>query len=172
MTFKEQKVQQYEKYVKHTEGEIANLNEILAALKTHKGKVVDKRFFEANFSEKWDKEDPNCTRMYTRYSLSEKEYNFQTYWKRIIYFREDGRYASLELMHKETAYIIEEVERELEKQTKWLAKYKVKAQVAREFDEEKCVKAITDLWISFGMPDFWREFCETNSVRYPDAPKE
>jgi hypothetical protein len=155
---------------------IEQCDELLAALATHTGKLVDKRFFEKHFT----MQNEYCD--YTKYSFSGKQYEWDKYNHRILLQRyvhtekvKDRDYSSsaysdweyIELDTRETAHVIERIQA---KKAAMLERIEYKKDVLAQLETVDNAAIIADLLAVYkkhNAPITWLEVLDEYTVKYP-----
>ena len=153
----------------HLEGyrtAIARLEAIIKALEGHKGKLIDKRFFDrpdfkmSRPGTRWDPEtrrDVDCVHDYPTVYLALPRYSFQDITHRIIM---SGTDTELELKGRETAHALEAARALLERVKGWAEGLERTMGKLRAFDEAAMRADLLAVFEKHGKPTVWREVLE------------
>ena len=152
--------------------QIKQCDELLTALATHTGKLVDKRFFEKHFTEP----DTGFGRVWTKYSLSGKRYEWETnYNHRITLQRyihtekvKDRDYSTstysdfefIELVTRETAHVIERIQAKKQALSERVAHYIDQLAQLETVDNAAIVKDLLAVYNKYNAPITWLELLD------------
>lgn len=153
------------KWIETTTRKIMDANRLLVALKGHKGKLIDKRFFEEHFT--LEGRDGDHTWKYLEIYMTDPSYSFQSYQKRIILARINGDCGEVELQSRETAHAIEETTKMRDLWCGWLAGYEKELKDAEALDEDELIKDLLKIYEKYGQPKIWDKILGSYEVRNP-----
>ena len=158
---------------------IEQCDELLNALATHTGKLIDKRFFEKHFTQP----DNGFGRVWTKYSLHGKRYEWETdYNHRITLQRyvhtekvKDRDYSTstysdyetIELVTRETAHVIERVQAKKQAMNERIAHYTEQLAQLETVDNSAIVKDLLAVYAKHNAPITWLEVLDMYEVKYP-----
>lgn len=177
MTESEQRALNCADAIEDAHNKIKQCDELLNALETHCGKLIDKRFFEKHFTIKGEYQD------YTKYSLTGKHYEWDKYMHRIGIDRMSWQYEPdangvsivraysdyeyIELQNRETAHVIAQVawfktkmKERIEYQTEKKAKFEA-------IDDGAIIADLQAIFFKYGEPDTWGKLLDSYEVKYP-----
>lgn len=157
-TKKDELIAQKREYATENERTRANLAELKTALKTHTGKLVDKRFFLEHFKVE------DTYRDWTRYSLRPPRYDWSKH-NHELYVSKD---CTLELENRETSHIMEHIERAEERARDYAERLKNDIAKLEGFDEDALVKELRALYHKYGAPEHWNKILDSYEVKYPE----
>lgn len=133
------------------------INELEAALKTHTGKLVDKRFFEKHFT------ISNEYRNWTKYNLLPPAYDWSKYNHRLYI----SQSVSLELQTRETIEILEALKLEREKIETWIKDRQARIVELSSINEKQLIRDLQAVYKKHGKPSIWGAVLDTFEVKYP-----
>lgn len=156
---KDTKIKELKEYIASNEAIIAGIDELLTALKTHTGKLVNIAFFKKHFMEKGEYSD------WYKYSLSKKQYDFDRYDSRIYIAKE-----YVEFQNKETAQMIERLQVVKDAKVAYNADMQQHIEKLEAFDEKKLVKELHALYKKYCNDDdgIWTKVLNSYDVKYPN----
>jgi hypothetical protein len=157
---KDKKIQDYRDYITTYEKVMTACVELLQALETHTGKMVDKRFFEKHFTVMSD------GHTYVRYSFYGKRYDFDTY-NYSLYLGSGNNGERLELQTRETRELVEKLQKRHGECYEMIESYTAKITELENFDEQALVNDLIAVYEKHGKPEVWGKVLESYEVKYP-----
>lgn len=157
---KDAKIKDLQSYIAGYNSVILSCIELLQALETHTGKMVDKRFFEKHFTIK------NEYHNYTKYSYVGKQYNFDTY-NYSIYLGTSSNGEKLKLQTRETSELVNALKERHQTAFAMVEKYTSEIEKLTAFDENAMVQDIIAIYHRYGKPDIWGSVLSSYDVKYP-----
>jgi hypothetical protein len=126
-------------------------------LRTHTGKLVDKRFFLEHFKVS------NEYREWTRYEIRAPRYDWSKHAHELYISQE----CTLELDSRETAHIIAKAEETEQRLKDGIARYKKEIADLEQYDESKLIEELRALYVKYGAPETWGKVLDSYEVKYP-----
>lgn len=158
---KDKKIQDYRDYIMTYEKIINSCIELLTALETHTGKLVDNRFFKKHFTIN------NEYRDWTKYSFAGKQYDFDTYNYR-IYLGSGSSGEYINLQTRETSELVAALRARHESAFQMIQEYTAKVAELESFDEKALVNDLVAVYEKYGKPEIWGKVLDSYEVKYPN----
>jgi hypothetical protein len=158
MHVKSERVNNLKNYIESHEGILKACDELLPALKSHTGKLVDARFFEKHFliPNEWNKK-------YTKYSLTKPSYSFEKPVQ--IYLGRHGNSSEkVGCDTRETSALIVAIEEKRAESIKWLDDAREKLAKVEALDVEAMLQDIKAVYLKYGKPDMWDNLMRSSEV--------
>jgi hypothetical protein len=160
---KEETLDRKEKILNEYMADLQALKEIEVKLTEHKNKLIDARFFMANFAETIHWGDGIPDRTYAKYRLTDPRYMSDRYQK-TLYVSEHCR---VELQTRETAHVLAQVQKEIDKYEAWANDCAGTIANILDTDYAALVADLKAVYRKHGSPHIWNETLKAYEVTDP-----